>query len=108
MQICKGKCSTFLPEIAICLNLQLVRDNQTNRGGRVGGGAHDQPRGQGKTRGQGGLFRHIELVQKQPYLCNSIFLLGTLVVPIRSDQDNKVETCLLKQPISLLSRPTKL
>ena len=74
MQICKGKCSTFLPEIAICLNLQLVRDNQTNRGGRVGGGAHDQPRGQGKTRGQGGLFRHIELVQKQPYLCNSIFL----------------------------------
>ena len=35
-------------------------------------------------------------------------ILDTLVVPIRSDQDNKVETCLLKQSISLLSRPTKL
>ena len=35
------------------------------------------------------------------------YILDSLVVPIRSDQDNKVETCLLKQSNSLLSRPTQ-
>ena len=63
-------------------------------------------------------FKHIQIVQKQPYLCDSVlllpksrsspYILDTLDVPIRSDQDNKVETCLLKQSISLLSRPTTI
>ena len=35
----------------------------TNPGGRVGPGASEE------------FFRQIELVQKQPYLCNPIFLL---------------------------------
>ena len=87
-------------------------------GGRAGGGGQrvrDQPREQGRARGQWSLFKKHTTIQKHSVCFASFsfwsrscpYILDSLVVPIRSDQDNKVETCLLKQSNSLLSRPTQ-
>ena len=74
----------------------------TNPGGRVGPGASEEV-----FLGKQNSFKsnHICVTQFSFWSRSFPDILDTLVVPIRSDQDNKVETCLLKQSISLLSRP---
>ena len=114
------ECSTFLPEIAICRNLQLCarQSNKQRRTSRRRSPWSARPTpGAGQNPGPVRSFLGTQTLFKSNHICVTQFsfwsrsfpdILDTLVVPIRSDQDNKVETCLLKQSISLLSRPPNL